>query len=80
MAEAEKANVNAGDKVYQEKVAAAKAAVAKAEATGTAVEKLKANSALAAIQAERVTGLKPVVLGRGGRGRHGGRFGRGGRA
>ena len=110
VAEAEKANVNAGDKAYNEKLAAAKAAAAKAEATGTAAEKLatsrervemgptggpqrdlsivtalstlppRAGSKVAAIEAERVTGLKPVVLGRGGRGRHGGRFGRGGRA
>ena len=40
VAEAEKANVNAGDKAYNEKLAAAKAAAAKAEATGTAAEKL----------------------------------------
>lgn len=79
VAEAEKANVTAGDAAFREKLAAAKAAAAKAEASGSVAEKLATSTAVAAIEAQRVTGLKPVVLGRGGRGRgrHGGRFGRG---
>lgn len=81
VAAAEKANLEKGDKAAQEKLAAAKAVAAKAEASGTAAEKLAAFSVVAALEAEQVTGLKPVVLGRGrgGKGRHGGRFGRGGR-
>lgn len=78
--EAEKANLMAGDVALREKLAAAKTAAAKAEASGSAVEKLAAHSKVAAIEGQMVTGLKPVVLGRGGRGRggrHGGRFGRG---
>jgi len=55
----------------------AKKAVALAEASGNAVAKLKANSVLAALEGELVTGLKPMVIGRGrgrkGRGRGGGR-------
>uniref|UniRef100_A0A7S0EW07 Stc1 domain-containing protein n=1 Tax=Phaeocystis antarctica TaxID=33657 RepID=A0A7S0EW07_9EUKA len=80
VAEAEKAHVTAGDAALREKLAAAKTAAAKAEASGSVVEKLAAHSKVAAIEAQMVTGLKPVVLGRGGRGRggrHGGRFGRG---
>lgn len=82
VASSEKANLEKGDKAAQEKLAAAKAVAAKAEASGTAAEKLAAASTVAALEAEQVTGLKPVVLGRGrgGKGRHGGRFGRGGRA
>ena len=78
--EAEKANLTAGDAALREKLAAAKAAAAKAEASGSVAEKLAAHSKVAAIEGQMVTGLKPVVLGRGGRGRggrHGGRFGRG---
>ena len=45
-----------------------------ADATGSVVEKLRANAALAAAEAELVTGLKPICLGRGrGRSRGGGR-------
>tara|TARA_B100000795_G_scaffold232331_1_gene190571 strand:+ start:423 stop:647 length:225 start_codon:yes stop_codon:yes gene_type:complete len=72
--------VTAGDAALREKLTAAKTAAAKAEASGSVVEKLAAHSKVAAIEAQMVTGLKPVVLGRGGRGRggrHGGRFGRG---
>ena len=78
--ESEQANLTAGDAALKEKLAAAKAAAAQAEACGTAAEKLAAHSKVAAIEGQMVTGLKPVVLGRGGRGRggrHGGRFGRG---
>eukprot|EP00935_MAST-01C_sp_MAST-1C-sp1_P001932 g1932.t1 len=55
----------------------AKQKAQRAEACGTAAQKLAASSALAAAEAELVTGLKPMVLGRGRRGR-GGR-GRGGK-
>ena len=44
-------------------------AARKAEAVGTAAARLAAASKVAALEGERVTGLKPVVLGRGGRGR-----------
>ena len=59
---------------------AAKAAVAKAG--GDAMAILKAESVLSALEAEKVTGLKPVAMGRsrgGGRGsyRRGGGRGRG---
>jgi len=47
----------------------AKEAARKAEAVGTAAARLAAASKVAALEGERVTGLKPVVLGRGGRGR-----------
>ncbi|CAB9523653.1 expressed unknown protein [Seminavis robusta] len=66
------------------KLQAAKDKVAQAEASGNAQAILKAESELAALEAEKVTGLKPVKMssragggrgrGRGGRGR-----GRGGR-
>ena len=58
----------------------AKTAAKRADAVGSTAEKLKANAALAAAEAELVTGLKPIVLGRGrSRGRGAGR-GRGVRA
>jgi hypothetical protein len=41
----------------------------RAEACGTVGQKLKAASALAAAEAELVTGLRPMIIGRGGRGR-----------
>uniref|UniRef100_A0A7S0JH32 Stc1 domain-containing protein n=1 Tax=Calcidiscus leptoporus TaxID=127549 RepID=A0A7S0JH32_9EUKA len=50
-------------------LADAKAALRRAEASGSVVEKLTASATHAALEAERVTGLKPVILGRGGRGR-----------
>ena len=44
------------------------------------VQVLKASATLAALEGEKVTGLKPVVLGKGGRGRGGGSWrGRSGR-
>jgi len=57
----------------------AKDAARKAEAAGTPVEKVRAHSLVAAIEAEKVTGLKPVVLGRGGRRRGSWRGGGGAR-
>ena len=67
------------------KLQAAKDKVAQANASGNASAILKAESELAALEAEKVTGLKPVRMnrgggGRGGRGRGGGAGrGRGGR-
>jgi hypothetical protein len=55
------------------KLADLKAKAKKADATGNAVQRLLTNSALAAAEAELVTGLKPMIIGRpngrGGRGR-----------
>lgn len=52
--------------------------VERAKATGNASEILKAESVLSALEAEKVTGLKPVKMGRGrGRGRTGSGRGRG---
>lgn len=45
-----------------ERIAAARAAVATAEASGSAAEILRATAALAALEAEAVTGIKPKVL------------------
>ena len=63
----------AGGEAHQEKLKEARAAAAKAEASGSAAEKLKASSQVAALEAELVTGLKPIKLGSTrGRGRGGG--------
>eukprot|EP00965_Chrysotila_dentata_P211935 6186725-Pleurochrysis_carterae.AAC.6 len=43
----------------------AQTAMQRAEASGSVAEKLATSAAHAALEAERVTGLKPVVLGRG---------------
>jgi hypothetical protein len=51
---------------------------AKVESAATPAERAAAMSALAAAEAEVVTGLKPVVLGRGGRGGSG-KGGKGGK-
>ena len=61
------------------KLQAAKDKVAQAQAGGNAQAILKAESELAALEAEKVTGLKPVKMSRGGggRGRGRGRSGRG---
>ena len=59
------------------KLAELKAAAKKADASGNAMQKLKANSALAAAEAELVTGLKPVAGGGRGRGRGGRGWSRG---
>mmetsp|Transcript_25149 Transcript_25149/g.68164 ORF Transcript_25149/g.68164 Transcript_25149/m.68164 type:complete len:188 (+) Transcript_25149:57-620(+) len=78
---AEAAEMQASAEKYQERLREAKLAMQKAEATGTAAEKLATSSAYSAIEAEKVTGLKPIKLsgGRGhGRGRGRGRLGRGG--
>ena len=68
----------AGGEAHQEKLKEARAAAAKAEASGSAAEKLKASSQVAALEAELVTGLKPIKLGSTrGRGRGGSWRGRG---
>lgn len=76
---AEKAALSEGDERYAARLAAARAAMQHAEAAGTPRDKLATASAFAAIEAEKVTGLKPVKMGSAvGRGRVGGRgLGRG---
>jgi hypothetical protein len=57
----------------QAKLTAARERVSLAHSKGNAVDILKAESELAALEAEQVTGLKPIQMGRGrGRGRGGG--------
>jgi hypothetical protein len=73
---AEKEESDAVSNKQGDKLRDAKQRFARAEATGSVSEKLVAASALAAAEAELVTGLAPVVLGRGRRGR-GGRGGKG---
>lgn len=51
------------------KLESAKKAVEEAKASGCSIAVLKAESVLSALQAERVTGLKPVKMSSGGRGR-----------
>jgi hypothetical protein len=63
-------------KSKEDKIAAARTKVEQANATGNAQKMVAAESELAALEAEKVTGLKPVKLGRG-RGRGGGGRGRG---
>ena len=82
----------ADEKNHQEaakasKLQAANDKVAQATASGNASAILKAESELAALEAEKVTGLKPIRMnrggggtGRGGRGRGGRGRGRGGRS
>lgn len=57
----------------------AKKAVEEARKSGNSLKILKAESVLAALEGEKVTGLQPVRMNRGGRGRGGGRGARGGR-
>lgn len=68
-------------KIMQEQLARAKEDMEKANASGNALQVLKAESVLAALEAEKVTGLKPIKMARGGRGhgRSGGGHGRSGR-
>jgi hypothetical protein len=76
---AEEAKQQASSK--QAKLQAAREKAAQANAKGNASEILKAESELSALEAEQVTGLKPVKMGRGGgrgRGRSSGGAGRGG--
>lgn len=69
VAAAEAASSSEADVKWETRYKEAKEAARKADAVGSAAEKLKAHSTVAAIEAEKVTGLKPVILGRGGRGR-----------
>ena len=62
----------------QLKIQKAKHEVEKAKKSGNAQAILKAESELSALEAEQVTGLKPVKMGGRGRGRGGGRFRGGG--
>ena len=76
----EKATTDEADgakKATESRIRAARDRVAAARAGGNAVEMLRAESELSALEAEHVTGLKPVKLGKG-RGR-GGRWSSGGR-
>lgn len=76
VAAAEAANLSEGEERYAARLDAAKQAMQRADASGSVAEKVLTASAYSAIQAEKVTGLKPVILGRGrGHGRHGGRGG-----
>ena len=77
IANADKLEAAAADEKKGKAIAEAKKAVKAAEATGSAAEKLKANSTLAALEGELVTGLKPMVIGRGRRGPGGRGRGRG---
>jgi hypothetical protein len=69
VAAAEAASSSEADAKWEARYKEAKEAARKADAVGSVAEKLKAHSTVAAIEAEKVTGLKPIVLGRGGRGR-----------
>ena len=63
-----------------EAIRQAREEVERAKASGKAQDILKAESALSALEAEKVTGLKPIKMGRGkGRGPGGRGRGRGGR-
>jgi hypothetical protein len=77
---AEEAKQQASSK--QAKLQAAREKAAQANAKGNVADILKAESELSALEAEQVTGLKPVKMGRGGggrgRGRSSGGSGRGG--
>ena len=73
--QAEKQAVASSDTQREASLAEARAALKEAEATGSAAQVLKASTTLAALEAQKVTGLKPVVLGRG-RGSWRGRSGR----
>eukprot|EP00588_Corethron_pennatum_P002366 CAMPEP_0194291890 /NCGR_PEP_ID=MMETSP0169-20130528/44420_1 /TAXON_ID=218684 /ORGANISM="Corethron pennatum, Strain L29A3" /LENGTH=202 /DNA_ID=CAMNT_0039039909 /DNA_START=36 /DNA_END=644 /DNA_ORIENTATION=- len=66
---------SAAEAERKEKMEVARARVREAEAGGDARAKLKAATELSALEGEHVTGLKPIVLGRG-RGRGSGRGGR----
>lgn len=71
---AEEASQQAQSK--SDKIEKARQEVEAAKASGNAQAILKAESVLSALEAEKVTGLKPVKMGRGGRGRGGGRSSR----
>jgi len=77
IAAADRGEADAADAKKAAALAEAKKAVKIAEATGSAAQKLKANAQLAALEGELVTGLKPMVIGRGRRGSGGRGRGRG---
>ena len=66
---AEAAAAGAGAAKQAAAIEEARRALQQAEIGGAAAVTAAAASRLAALEAEKVTGLKPVVLGRGGRGR-----------
>lgn len=69
---AEKAAASATNEKKEAALEEARKALAKAEISKDSVAILKASSTLAALEGEKVTGLKPIVLGKGrGRGRGG---------
>jgi len=63
----------ANERAKAEKIAQAQRQVEQAQKSGNAAAILKAESVLSALQAEQVTGLKPVRMNRGGGGARGGR-------
>lgn len=70
---AEKSAASASNEKKEAALEEARKALAAAELSGNAAQVLKASSTLSALEGEKVTGLKPMVLGRGrGRGRGGG--------
>ena len=77
----EKASGDAAAQKQDAGIEEARKALQKAEVSGSVAEKLAASAKLAALEGEKVTGLKPMVLGKGGRGRGSwrGRSGRGGK-
>ena len=79
----EQTSAQASTERHDAAIEEARKALQQAEISGTAAQTLAASSRLAALEAQKVTGLKPVVLGKGGRGRGGGswrgRSGRGGK-
>ena len=69
---AEKSAASASNEKKEAALEEARKALAAAELSGNAAQLLKASSTLSALEGEKVTGLKPMVLGRGrGRGRGG---------
>jgi hypothetical protein len=75
VAAAEKVAASASDEKYRQRLEDAQQAMVKAEKSGDVALKVSTASLFAAVEAEKVTGLKPVKLGAAGRGR--GRGGRG---
>ena len=79
VADAEKADASAATESRTLELEAARQALKKLEVSGaSALEVAKAFAKVSALEGQQVTGLKPVILGRGrGRGRGGGRRGGG---
>ena len=68
----EASNASATTEKKEAALEEARKALQQAEIGGNSVAVLKASAHLAALEGEKVTGLKPVVLGKGGRERGGG--------